>query len=42
MCKFVITVVKIPSNKTFEKWNEKSGYGHCSETNCWQKFDFIK
>ena len=32
-----ITVVKIPSNKPFAKWNEKASCGHCNATNCWQK-----
>ena len=32
-----ITVVKIPSDKDFAKWNEKASCGHCHATNCWQK-----
>jgi len=32
-----ITVVKIPSDKDFAKWNAKSSCGQCGATNCWQK-----
>ncbi len=32
-----ITVVKIPSSKTFEKWSEKSKCGQCSGH--WSKLD---
>ena len=34
-----ITVVKIPSSKTFEKWNEKTECGDCNNSNCWKKLD---
>ena len=32
-----ITVVKIPSSKSFEKWNESTTCGHCNSTNSWTK-----
>ncbi len=30
-----ITVVKIPSAKTFEKWNEKATCSQCGAAKCW-------
>ena len=32
-----ITVVKIPSNKDFAKWNEKASCGQCGAKQCWSK-----
>ena len=32
-----ITVVKIPSGKSFEKWNEKATCSQCNGINCWNK-----
>jgi hypothetical protein len=34
-----ITVVKIPSNKTFEKWNEKAKCSQCDAKKCWNKVE---
>lgn len=34
-----ITVVKIPSSKPFEKWNEKAQCSQCNGTNCWTKLE---
>ena len=30
-----ITVVRIPSNKTFEKWNEKAKCSQCNTSGSW-------
>jgi hypothetical protein len=32
-----ITVVKIPSGKSFEKWNKDTKCGQCNGINCWNK-----
>lgn len=33
-----ITVVRIPSGKSFEKWNEKTTCSLCGGKKCWKKF----
>jgi hypothetical protein len=32
-----VTVVKIPSGKTFEKWSEKTKCGQCNDS--WVKYE---
>ena len=34
-----VTVVKIPSRKTFEKWSEGISCGQCNAKNCWVRAD---
>lgn len=34
-----ITVVKIPSGKSFEKWNNDTKCGQCNVKNCWTKVE---
>jgi len=34
-----ITTVRIPSGKSFEKWNEKAKCSICGASKCWEKFD---
>jgi hypothetical protein len=34
-----ITVVKIPSGKSFDKWNEKAKCTLCGAKKCWEKFE---
>ena len=34
-----ITTVRIPSGKSFEKWNEKAKCSICGAAKCWEKFD---
>jgi hypothetical protein len=34
-----VTVVKIPSGKSFEKWNSKAKCEQCDATKCWVKLD---
>lgn len=34
-----VTVVRIPSDKTIEKWNEKATCSHCGGASCWKKFE---
>jgi len=31
--------VKIPSGKSFEKWNEKATCSQCNGINCWKKVE---
>ncbi|HEY5736350.1 MAG TPA: hypothetical protein VIS47_07310 [Nitrosopumilus sp.] len=33
-----ITTVRIPSGKSFEKWNEKAKCSICGAAKCWEKF----
>jgi len=33
-----VTVVRIPSGKTFEKWNEKATCSLCGGKSCWEKY----
>lgn len=33
-----ITVVRIPSGKSFEKWNEKAKCSICDASKCWKEF----
>ncbi len=34
-----ITVVRIPSGKSFDKWNEKTKCTLCDAAKCWVKFE---
>ena len=34
-----ITVVKIPSGKSFEKWNEKTNCSQCNADSSWVKVE---
>ena len=34
-----ITVVKIPSSKTFEKWREGTSCGQCNAKDCWVRVE---
>ena len=36
-----ITVVKIPTGKSFEKWNKDTKCGQCNVKNCWTTLDFF-
>jgi rRNA maturation endonuclease Nob1 len=33
-----ITTVRIPSDKTIEKWNEKAICSICGGKSCWEKY----